>query len=179
METPTGPVIDGYAAALLDVARAEGDPDAFADEVYQAAHVLEGDAALREVLTDARVPVERKLGVLEDLLGRRTSRAATAALGLVVMAGHARHLTAIASRLAELIAAEEGSAVAEVRAAVALDGAQVRRLEEALSAATGRRVEAKVVLDPELVGGVVAKIGDTVFDGSVRSRLDELREQWG
>ena len=78
-----------------------------------------------------------------------------------------------------MAAEEQGAAVAEVRSAVDLDGEQIRRLEEALSQAVGRRVEVKAVTDANVVGGVVAKIGDTVFDGSVRSRLDELREQWG
>jgi F-type H+-transporting ATPase subunit delta len=55
----------------------------------------------------------------------------------------------------------------------------VARLEERLSAATGKRVQVTVIVDPSVVGGVVTKIGDTVFDGSVKSRLDELREQWG
>jgi F-type H+-transporting ATPase subunit delta len=68
---------------------------------------------------------------------------------------------------------------AEVRSAVPLDEDQRRRLAEALSAATGRAVEVKVVVDPEVLGGVVAQVGDTVIDGSVRARLDELRERIG
>ena len=56
---------------------------------------------------------------------------------------------------------------------------QIARLESALSRATGKRVQAKVVTDPALMGGLVAKIGDTVFDGSVKSRFSDVREQWG
>jgi F-type H+-transporting ATPase subunit delta len=47
-----------------------------------------------------------------------------------------------------------------------------------LAAATGKRIKANVIVDPGVIGGVVAKVGDTVFDGSVRSRLQELREAW-
>jgi F-type H+-transporting ATPase subunit delta len=66
--------------------------------------------------------------------------------------------------------------MAEVRSAVPLDAERRTRLADALSKATGRQVEVKVVVDPGVVGGAVAMVGDEVFDGSVRSRLRELRE---
>ena len=171
--------IDGYAAALLDIARAEGDPEAFTDEFFRAARALEGNLELRETLTDPQVPVERKQGIVRQLLGPRASRVTVAAVDFVIAAGQARHLQAISSRLAELAAEEEGAIVAEVRSATTLDADQIARLEAALASASGKLVQAKVVTDPSVLGGVVAKIGDTVFDGSVKSRLDDLREQWG
>jgi F-type H+-transporting ATPase subunit delta len=77
-------------------------------------------------------------------------------------------------------AAEARSRVAaEVRSAVPLDEDQRTRLAAALGRATGRAVDVKVVIDPEVLGGVVAQVGDTVIDGSVRARLDELRERIG
>ena len=66
------------------------------------------------------------------------------------------------------------TSVAEVRSAVPLDDEQVQRLAEALSQATGKHVEVKVIVDPSVLGGVVARIGDTVIDGTVRHRLDQL-----
>ena len=171
--------IDGYAAALLDIARAEGDPDAFTDEFYRAVRALDGNVELRETLTDPQVPVERKQGIVRQLLGPRADRVTVAAVDFVVAAGQAKHLGAISSRLADLAAEDEGAVVAEVRTASALDAEQVLRLEAALSAASGRRVQAKVTTDPSVLGGVVAKVGDTVFDGTVKGRLDDLREQWG
>jgi F-type H+-transporting ATPase subunit delta len=66
--------------------------------------------------------------------------------------------------------------IAEVRSAVPLDAAQRQRLAAALSTASGRTVEVKVIVDPSVMGGLVARIGDTIYDGSVRTRLDEARE---
>ena len=97
----------------------------------------------------------------------------------MIAVGETRSLEEIASRLARLLSESEGSVVAEVESAVALDAGQIARLEAALSKATGKRVQAKVVTDPALIGGLVAKIGDTVFDGSVKSRFADVREQWG
>jgi len=169
----------GYASALLDIARAEGDVDAFVDEFYSAAKTISGAPELRETLTDARIPVGRKQGIIQDLLGPLVDNVVVASINFVIAVGETRSLDEIASRVAELVAEHEGTVVAEVQSAVALDAGQVARLEAALSKATGKRVQAKVVTDPALIGGLVAKIGDTVFDGSVKSRFADVREQWG
>jgi F-type H+-transporting ATPase subunit delta len=171
--------IDGYASALIDVARAEGDAEDFVDTFYSAAKTITANVGLRDTLVDPAIPLPRKQGILTDLLGPRVGRAVLAAISFVVAAGMAKSLDEIASRLVELVAESEGTVVAEVKSAIPLDEAQIARLEEALSAATGKRVQAKVSTDPSIMGGVVAKIGDTVFDGSVRGRLDDVREQWG
>ena len=171
--------IDGYAAALVDVFRAEGDPDGLSDEFFSAAQALEANPELRETLGDPRIPVERKQSVVSDLLGHRASKVTVAAIDLLIATGHIRDLTAVAERLADMAAAEHGAVLAEVRSASELDDGQVARLQAALTEAVGRKVEVVVVVDPKVVGGVVTKIGDTVFDGSVRAKLDELREQWG
>ena len=169
----------GYASALMDIARAEGDVDAFVDEFYSAAKTISGTPELRETLTDARIPVGRKQGIVQDLLGPLVDNVVVASINFVIAVGETRSLEEIASRVAELVAEHEGSVVAEVQSAVALDAGQVARLEAALSKATGKRVQAKVVTDPTLMGGLVAKIGDTIFDGSVKSRFADVREQWG
>ncbi|HET9673088.1 MAG TPA: F0F1 ATP synthase subunit delta, partial [Actinomycetota bacterium] len=77
--------------------------------------------------------------------------------------------------LARMAARRSERTLAEIRSAVPLSDAQRRRLGDALSAATGRHVELKVVVDPTVVGGLVARVGDEVFDGSVASRLSDAR----
>ncbi len=125
------------------------------------------------------IPTVRKQGIIADLLEPRVPRPVVAAVEFIVAAGLAKHLDDVASRLVELVAEQEGTVVAEVTSAVSLNAEQVARLEAALSKATGKRVQAKISTDPSIMGGLVAKIGDTVFDGSVKSRLDDVREQWG
>jgi F-type H+-transporting ATPase subunit delta len=78
--------------------------------------------------------------------------------------------------LAEVVAETREATLAEVRSAVPLDQARTKKLAESLSAATGRKIEVRVVVDPNVVGGLVAKVGDEIFDGSIRTRLDEARE---
>jgi F-type H+-transporting ATPase subunit delta len=94
---------------------------------------------------------------------------------MVVGTGRARELPTIIRQLVEMSAAEANKEVAEVRSAIPLTDDQRKRLAEALGEATGKQVEVKVVVDPSVMGGIVAQVGDTVIDGSVRSRLDKLK----
>ncbi len=171
--------VDSYAAALLDIAKAESDPAAAVDELYRAGTGLSTNDELIDALADPRIPGERKQGIVDDVLGGRASRVTVAAMSFIVAAGQAKRLGDIAARLAELSADAEGEVVAEVRTAFALDEGQIDRLRVALASATGKRIQVKVVVDPTVIGGVVAKVGDTVLDGSVQHRFAELREQWG
>ena len=180
MEATESPArLDGYASALFDVARAEGDINGFVDAFYAAGKTISANSELRDTLSDPRIPIARRQGIVTDLLGTRVDGAVVASINFVVAVGQAKHLNDLASRLAEVAAEEEGTVVAEVQSAVPLDEGQVARLEAALSKATGKRVQAKVMSDPSIMGGLVAKIGDTIFDGSVKGRLDDVREQWG
>jgi F-type H+-transporting ATPase subunit delta len=171
--------IDRYASALLEIARAEGEEAGLANEIYAAAKALAGNSELIDALADSQIPHDRKKGIIDDLLSRRASQVTVAAIHFVVAAGEARHLAEIAERLADLAAEAEGEVVAEIRTPMELEQIQIERLTAALRSATGRRVQVKIVIDPTVMGGLVAKVGDTVLDGSVQNRFTELREQWG
>ena len=168
--------VDAYAEALFTVARAEGSLDTVADELFKVARTFEANEQLRSTLTDAVIPVERRLGIVEDLLGGQATPTTMALVSFVVAAGRSRDLPAIIDKVVERAAAERQQVVAEVRSAIALDAATQERLAAALSSATGKSVQVQVVVDPTVLGGVVARIGDTVLDGSVRHRLDQLKE---
>ena len=169
--------IDAYASALFEVARAEGATAEVEDELFRFARTVDAEDRLREALTDQRVPADRRQAIVEDLLGNRAHNVTVSLISFVVGAGRARDLPAIIDRLVEMAAAERQREVAEVRTAVPLSEDQQQRLAAALGAATGKQVEVKVIIDPHVLGGVVAQIGDTVIDGSVRHRLDLLKEK--
>jgi F-type H+-transporting ATPase subunit delta len=168
--------IDGYAAAILEFARAEGQLERIGDELFRIARAFESSNDLREALTDPRLPVERKQAIIGDLLDDRVLTLTVNMVNFVVSTGRSADLPAIADRLAERAAAARDKVIAEVRSAVELDAATEERLAEALSLATGRDVEVKSVVDPSVIGGLVARVGDVVIDGSVKHRMDQLRE---
>ena len=168
--------VDAYANALFEVARAEDALEKVEDELYSLARALEGNDELRSTLTDQAIPVDRRQGIVEDLLGGKASPVTTSLVSFVVGAGRARDLPAIIDKLVQRSADDRSEAVAEVRSAVPLDDDQRARLAEAIGKATGKKVSVKVVVDPSVLGGIVAQVGDTVIDGSIRRRLEQLKE---
>ena len=177
MPTERDALIEGYARALFEVAQAEGELFAVEDELYAFAKALESTADLREAFTNPALPAENKKGLVRDLLGERANPQTVNILGFLIDQGRARELTRIVESLARVAAERRQHALAEVRVAVPLDEEHRARLAAALSRATGRTVEVKVVVDPSEIGGIVAKVGDEVFDGSVRGRLRDVRER--
>lgn len=164
-----------YADALFGVARAEGTLGEVEDELFRFSQTLQGNDELRDALTNPGIPASRRQQIVEDLLGGKASSTTVALVSMVVGTGRARDLPGIIRQIVEMSAAEANREVAEVRSAVPLNDDQRKRLAEALGHATGKQVEVKVVVDPSVLGGIVAQVGDTVIDGSVRSRLDQLK----
>ncbi|MGF1668642.1 MAG: ATP synthase F1 subunit delta [Acidimicrobiia bacterium] len=167
--------VDAYAAAIFELAGAEGDTSRVERELYAIARSVETSPALRDALLDPRLPVERKHSVVDDLLGGRASQLTVNLVSFIITQGRSSDLSAIADRLSQKVAHSGGADVAEIRSAIPLDDATVQRLSAALVKATGRPVEARTIVDPSVLGGVVARVGDTVIDGSIRSRLQSLR----
>ena len=172
-------LIDGYAQAMFAVARAEDALPAVEDELYAFGKALEQNTSLRESLTDAALPAENKKAVVRDLIGERANPVTVSLLGFVIDAGRAREIPRIVEELAQMASQDREHVLAEVRSAVELTAAQRDRLAQALSQATGRKVDVKVVVDPSVVGGVVARVGDEVFDGSIASRLEDAKQALG
>jgi F-type H+-transporting ATPase subunit delta len=164
-----------YAEALFAVARAEGPLAEIEDELFRVAQVVRGNDELRDSLADPHVPVATRQQVIVDLLGGKAQPATTSLVSMVVGTGRIRDLPAIVDELVAMAAREANKEVAEVRSAIALTDDQKTRLAEALGRATGKSIEVKVILDPSVKGGLVAQVGDTVIDGSVRRRLDQLK----
>ena len=169
--------VEAYANALFEVARVEGHLAEIEDELFRFARTIEGSDDLRMALSDRALPAERRVAVVDDLLGAKALRTSAALATFIVAAGRAGDLPEIVDRFVELSAAERRRAVAEVRSAVALSQEQIERLRVALNHSTGKEVEVKVVVDPTVLGGLVARVGDVVIDGSVRRRLEQLKEQ--
>jgi F-type H+-transporting ATPase subunit delta len=169
--------IDGYARALFVVARAEGTLDEVEDELFRFARTYESSDTLRDALTDEMVPAAKRQAVVEDLLGGKATPTTVQLISMVVGSGRGRELPAIIDKLVQRASNSKNLEVAEVRSAVPLTDDQQDRLKAALTNATGKQVNLKVVVDPSVLGGIVATVGDTVIDGSVRTRVDQLKSR--
>ena len=171
--------VGGYATAVVAIAEAEGALGTIEDELFGFAKAVDRNAQLREAITNRALPVENRIELVRDVLGDRAHPVTVSLVSFLIEADRARDLTKIAERVVEIAAAQRAREVAEVRSAVPLTDAQRERLTQALSRATGKQVEVKVVVDPTVVGGVVTRVGDEVFDGSVASRLEDAKQVLG
>jgi F-type H+-transporting ATPase subunit delta len=166
-----------YARAALAVAEAEGATEVVERELDAVARALDGSAELRAALTDPQVPLGRRLSAVDGELLAAAHPATRTALAMVLAAERMGELGAIVAAMREL--ADSDRVVAEVTVAVALDEARRSALTAALERATGRDLDVRFVVDPTVVGGVRATVGDTVIDGSLLRRISDLRTRVG
>ncbi len=150
--------------------------DRVGDEMFALSRLLDRTESLRHVLADTDVPYRARAAVLEDLLAGRAAPATLRLARYVLRNGRTRDLVGTFEWLVELAARERGMRLAEVRSAVELDTAELARLATALGRLVARRVTVRVVVDPTVVGGLLVSVGDLVIDGTVRLRLERLRD---
>lgn len=168
--------INGYARGIFEMARGEGELERVEGELLTIARALDSSADLRSSLSDPQLPPEKKQGILDGLIGERASSLTLGLVQLLVSQNRASDLPAIAKAVADAVASSRDKALAEVRSAVPLDDETVQRLTASLGRATGKDVEVRVVVDPSVIGGIIATVGDTVIDGSIAKRFDSVRQ---
>lgn len=166
-----------YARALADVVQKGGLAPAEVSgqlEDFLAAYATSRD--LREVLENPSIKLEQKLKVLDALAPRLGLDPKVRNFFAVLLQNERMHAAAeIASEFRHEMNRRLGISEAEVISVRALSEAEKAEIEARAAAMTGTRVQAVYRQDPSLLGGVVLRIGDTVYDGSVRGRLEELR----
>jgi F-type H+-transporting ATPase subunit delta len=164
-----------YASVLFEVAKSQGALDVVEDELFRVARTLEGNDDLRWMLSDPSTPLEVRQGALADLLAGRVAPVTSSLVGWLVGEGQAKELVDTLDAVVALVAAERNESVAEVRVAAPLDEERIAALRSGISRTVGRDVTVKVVVDPSVIGGVLATVGDTVIDGTIGHRLEQMR----
>ncbi len=165
-----------YANALADIALEQGASEPAAKQLESFAAAYEESAELRTFLASPAVSMEAKHEVLEKI-AKRLGASKIIRNFLFVIADHRRTqlIPEIVATFQQVLRQRQGVAEAEISSAVELTSAQKKELAATLARVTGKKIEPKYSLDPALLGGAVVRIGDTIYDGSLRSRLNEMR----
>jgi F-type H+-transporting ATPase subunit delta len=166
-----------YAETLLDVARDEGQLDAVAGEAETLRAVLKETPELERFLDSPRIEREQKKAALREALAGRVSDTTIRFLEVVVDRDREDLLEDILAEVSVLIAELRNEQRLEVTTTLPLSPALRERLRETFAGATGRRIVIGERVDASLMGGIVVQVGDTLIDGSVRTRLQNLRER--
>jgi len=167
------------ALAAFTGADRAGQLEELEGELFFAATLVEQQPAVRSALTNPGLPVANKRALMADLLEGRVSRRAAALVDLLVEVDEGHDIDTVLKEWAEAAAARRNRVVAEVRSAVELDDQRRARLTEALTRVLGKPVVLQTSVDTAILGSVVVRVGNELFDGSIRSRLEQAREALG
>jgi len=165
-----------YAEAAFEVAERDGTVDAWRSELEVAAS-LAGDERALEVLANPAIPGERRAEALGEMLGERVSKPVQNLVQLMLRRGRIDELPRVAAEFRRLDDARQGVIHATATAAGELTKDEVRAITARLEQQTGGHVSLDVEVDPSLLGGLIVRVGDRLIDGSVRGRLERLRNQ--
>lgn len=165
-----------YARALGDLAHERGVLEQVEQELGRVAAVIRGDAGVREVVESQRVPADAKLELLLRAAGEPVSDVTRLFLRLVISKRRERYLPEMYQQFVAYADEMRGTVEVEVQTAHQLSEEEMESLRQRLGAYTGKQVRIRNVVRPEIIGGVIARIGDLVMDGSVRTRLEMLGE---
>jgi len=168
-----------YARALLDVAvKEQADLELIENELSQFADLFKQYPLLEKVLLNPAVPVPRKRAAVADLLAQAKFTPIVTKL-LTLLADRDR-LVLIPDLLAsyrDRLLEHRGVVRAEVTTASTLDPGRADAIRQGLAALTGRTVQLATKIDPAIVGGLIARIGSTVYDGSVTRQLEKMKDR--
>ena len=165
-----------YAEAAFQLATRDKALDAYGDGLDLAARMLGGDQALNIVRNPAR-PLADRLTFVDGMLAGRVPDPIHKLVGLLVAHGKVNRLTTVAAEYGRLLNQERGVVEAVATSAAPLDGKETEALSRKVAQMTGRTVDLRVEVDPALIGGLTVRVGDTLYDASVRGRLERLRER--
>jgi len=172
-----GVIAKRYATALLELGSEAGQLDALVVEIGRAAEAYELSAEMRNAFENPLIPHSVKKAILGDIVERLALGAtARSFLGLLVDRRRIRALPPIATRLREMADLRRGLTRAEVMTAMPLPEEYFEKLQRELERITGRKVALDRKLDPTLICGVMIRLGDTVYDGSLIARLKQLKD---
>jgi F-type H+-transporting ATPase subunit delta len=165
-----------YATAIFEIAVEQGNVDRWRDDVRQIAEYF-GNRRLLFVLREPKIPAQRKEAIVRDLLAAKIQPEALNAALLLVERGLADLAPAIAAHFEKLYNDYRGQAVAQVTTAIPLDDDLRAQITGELRQMTGKRILLEERVDPSILGGAIARVGDTLIDGSLRRRFILLRQQ--
>jgi len=167
-----------YAAALADVVIERKEEREVQQEIDQWASMMEANPELKVVFANPTIAIDDKHKVLEELIARTRVRPTTASFLRVLLRNQRlSQLRDVADRFGLVLDERGGVVSASVTTAKPIPEDLKNQLRETLATATGRRVRVTFDTDEKIIGGLVARIGSTIFDGSVQNRLERLSEE--
>ena len=171
------PINSGYARALLEMAQAEGVVTRVQEELFRLRELLKSNPALLEFLKEPNVTHEGKRKALSDLFQGRVHPLVLNTLITLSDQDRGGRVLQVVEEFSALAAGALQKVSGEVTTAIPLDDATRNRLATELSRVTGKSVQLFQKVDPSIIGGAIIKVGEQIIDGSLRRKLDQMKER--
>ena len=165
-----------YAGAIFDIARKQNTIDRTLEDVEGIASLF-SNRKLVYLLNEPKIPVQRKEAAIRQALASKVLPTSLNLALLVVQRELVEAMPNIARELKQMVLDYKNQAVAEVTTAAPMDEQQLNEVKQALERRTGKYILLQAKVQPEILGGVVARVGDQVIDASIRHRLAALQQQ--
>ncbi|HLI08655.1 MAG TPA: ATP synthase F1 subunit delta [Ktedonobacteraceae bacterium] len=173
---PKGAIARRYAAAIFDIAQKQGTIDRTLSDVEGIAQVY-SDRKLSFLLREPKIPAQRKETAVRQALASQVLPTSLNLALLVIQRELVEVMPNIASELKQMVMDYKNEAVAQVTTATRMDDAEQKLIKQALEDRTHKTIIMETRVDPSILGGVIARVGDQLIDGSVRTRLSLLQHQ--
>lgn len=164
-----------YASALMELTNEQKKSDAVADDLLTVKNVLDASRELRQVLASPVIAKEKKQAVLRDVFKKKVGDLVQGYISQIVVKGRENILSDILTQYFILRDVQLGIVRVSVRTSVEFSAKQEKELAKQLEAMTKKKVEIAFSLDTSIKGGFVARVGDTVLDGSVKRQLEIMK----
>jgi F-type H+-transporting ATPase subunit delta len=166
-----------YAKALIGAAENAGATDAAVGELESVASALERFPGLEAIFASALIPPEEKVPLLDRLFGTKVSPLVLNFLKVLARHGRLEIVRPIRAEVQKLYDVLRGRVRVELRTATSIEDGLSQRIETSLRRIVGGQPEVEPAVDPAVIGGIVLRVGDTIYDGSVARQLNQVREQ--
>ena len=172
----TSETAETLARTLFELATLADVVDRVDEDLATVVKAVRGHVELHQALADTSLPAEKKRDILREIFGDAVSPEALAMVTLMVERGLVDSLGDLARLYRETAEAERGVVVAEVTTAIELGGTQKEKLARQISEALGRPVTLRERVDASIIGGIRINVAGRVFDGTVASQLEGVRQ---
>jgi F-type H+-transporting ATPase subunit delta len=166
-----------YSSALFEVALEENMIDPILAEYAVVKQSIDDNPDFYEILVSPRVPLEEKKQILDTTYGNQISEILLNFFKLLMDKKRSQAILEVYDDFKALVDDHKGNVVAKVESVIELSAEEIKNLEDKLNTLTGKNVSVNNVINPDIMGGLVVKVGDKIIDGSVRRKLDSMKHE--
>ena len=169
--------IDYYAQSFIDIAKAQNFIDGFEDEFKEVKDIILKNIEFKKLLTDSSISTSEKIKVAFEIIGNNYSNATRAALATMITMDVIEFVDEIFNKIVLIINNIKSQILVQVISAISLDDELLGEIKKSINEKTGLDVRVKNIVDKNIIGGILIKIGDKIIDLTIKGKIESLKRK--